>query len=394
MADSFQVTYLLSLSKEDIPHERILSLQLEQSAELPDPVLTKMGGAWVKGEITKQYQPDDHHLIVTIAWPQSNHADEITQFLNLLFGNISMKQGITILDIEWNTLVPNLFTGPSWGITRIRNDWNIPDRALSCTALKPMGHTNQELAKTAGAFARGGIDIIKDDHGLTNQVSAPFQQRVSACVQEMDRAAQITGRRSRYFTNITTDPHHIPERYELAAELGADGVLLAPMLCGPALMHHLAQSTVDLPIMAHPAFSGTYIAADPGISQIKEGADFPKTNSPSSRNDLFHGFEPGLFYGAVFRALGADFVIYPNSGGRFSFSPHTCRSINKELRRRDLPFEPGFPTPGGGMQRNQMNRWLAEYGPDTTFLIGGNLYEDPMGIEAASRAFADSILQI
>jgi len=34
-----------------------------------------------------------------------------------------------------------------------------------------MGLTNKELAELASKFALGGIDIIKDDHGLANQNS-------------------------------------------------------------------------------------------------------------------------------------------------------------------------------------------------------------------------------
>ena len=30
-------------------------------------------------------------------------------------------------------------------------------------------------------FAKGGIDLIKDDHGLANQNYAPYEERVRAC---------------------------------------------------------------------------------------------------------------------------------------------------------------------------------------------------------------------
>jgi len=394
MSAVFHVTYLLSLSGSETPEERILALQLEQSAELPDSVVESMGVSGVKGVVTARYQPDPQHVVVTIAWPSDNHAAEITQFFNILFGNISLKQGIAILDIQWNDLAPHLFKGPAWGIDRIRKSWNIPGRALSCTALKPMGFPTGDLADAAYRFALGGIDIIKDDHGITNQAPAPFRDRVTTCVEALERAAQKTGRRSRYFPNITTDPHLVSERYEMAAELGADGVLFAPVLSGPALMHHLAQSSTDLPIMAHPAFSGSLIAHHPHVLAQKKGERGPvvtRQDGDIHAENGRHGFEPGLFYGALWRALGADFVIYPNSGGRFSFSAESCGSINHEARRGDLPFVPSFPAPGGGMQRDRMEHWLRRYGNDTTFLIGGNLYEDPEGLESASRAFMEVI---
>lgn len=40
------------------------------------------------------------------------------------------------------------------------------------------GSVRNELA---GTFARAGLDIIKDDHGIADQARAPFAERVVAC---------------------------------------------------------------------------------------------------------------------------------------------------------------------------------------------------------------------
>ncbi len=403
MSDSFQVTYLLTLSPGEQAEERIREIQLEQSAELPDNVVSRLGMQYVTGSVSNITTLSERSASVTIAWPAANHGDEITQFLNLLFGNISMKQGIAITDIQWKDL-GGLFSGPAFGIERIRQEWNIPDRALGCTALKPMGYTSSQLADLAYQFALGGTDIIKDDNGLANQPAARFEERVSLCIQALDRAAQKTGRRSHYFPNITADPHQTENRYAVAAELGADGVLLAPMLAGPALMHHLALSSIDLPIMAHPAFSGTLVAhgLNPqptygstvaGSSDSMQEKSIPAEGIQAEGKQAagMHGFEPGLFYGGLMRALGADFTIYPNTGGRFSFRREVCEAINRQARASNHPYAASFPTPGGGMQRDRMAYWLENYGTDTTFLMGGSLYEDPAGIETASRSFMDTL---
>ncbi len=422
MSDRFHVTYLLTLTADEDPEERIRALQLEQSAELPDHVVHSLGMQHVAGSVTSVTSLDAsverlrgalRQLEVTIAWPGNNHGSEITQLLNVLFGNISMKTGIAVTDIRWEDLSggnATILSGSAFGIARIREKWDIHGRALACTALKPMGFSSRKLADLAYRFALGGVDIIKDDHGLADQHTAPFTERVKMCVEAVDRAAQKTGRRSRYFPNVTTDPHRVAERYEQAAGLGADGVLLCPMLVGPALMHHLARLNTGLPIMAHPAFSGPYVAQGiaPGSTDTRQ--EFPATDStakrdvtgstvragsPSTRKKAHvtvpHGFEPGLFYGGLMRALGADFTIYPNTGGRFSFSRETCDAINDHARRDGQPFARCFPTPGGGMQRDRMAHWLDTYGIDTTFLMGGSLFEDPAGIEAASRAFMEAL---
>lgn len=395
MSDRIHVTYRLTLHDDDSPDDRIRALQLEQSAELPDAVVRDMDMNHVTGDVIHTDILNRRQLDVVIAWPASNLGGEITQFLNILFGNISMKQGIAILDVQWSDLAPHFFSGPSLGIDSIRTHWHISGRPLSCTALKPMGHSTSQLAETAYQFALGGIDIIKDDHGLADQNSAPFSDRVAACVEALQTAARKTGKRSRYFPNITTDPHLVELRYKQAAEAGADGVLLAPMLTGLSVMHVLAREKPDLPIMAHPAFSGTMIThhATSGYVRTNTSKSWHQAQTDSSANILkCHGFDPGLFYGALWRALGADFVIYPNTSGRFSFPYETCWSINAQARRDDLPFKRCFPVPGGGMQNSRMRYWRDQYGNDTTFLIGGNLYEDSRGIAEASRSFVQTLI--
>ena len=75
------------------------------------------------------------------------------------------------------------------------------------TALKPMGTPSEKLAEMAYAFAKGGIDIIKDDHGLANQRYAPYEERVRACAAAVKRANAETGRRCIYAPCINAPAH-------------------------------------------------------------------------------------------------------------------------------------------------------------------------------------------
>ncbi|MDI6400990.1 RuBisCO large subunit C-terminal-like domain-containing protein [Balneolaceae bacterium ANBcel3] len=397
---SFSITYLLTLCPGESAEDKILALQLEQSAELPDQVVHKAGVEYVKGTVKENVRINDWLFIVSIEWPSENIGKDPVQFLNLLFGNISMKTGICVLDISWSRVLSDVFSGPAFGIDGLRKKWGIEHRALSCTALKPMGSHPSTLAALAYQFALGGIDIIKDDHGLADQPAAPFQKRVTACLEALDRAAQKTGRRARYFPNISAEPAIARQRYEWAAEIGADGVLVAPMLTGPGLIHELSQMEQKLPLMAHPSFSGLYAVHHPILQEIlklrSSSAYTDISNIPTEQRSeyarLLHGIEPGLFYGGLFRALGADFVIYPNSKGRFSFPEESCRSINSWCRTSRMPYPASFPTPGGGLDASEMKQWLELYGKDTTFLIGGSLYSHPDGVFQASKSFSDSIL--
>jgi len=75
--------------------------------------------------------------------------------------------------------------------------------------------------------------------------------------------------------------------------------------------------------MAHPAFSGTYVhSATSGISH-------------------------GVMYGILMRLAGADMTVFPNYGGRFSFSEEQCRNITWGCTKKMHRIKPALPAREG-----------------------------------------------
>lgn len=356
----FTISYRLTLQPGEEIDAKIDAICLEQSVELPRSVLSAHISEHIVGKPVDKKQISDNQFDVDISWPVANIGEEVTQFLNILFGNISLNPGIQITDVDWNALPSALFAGPSHGIDGVRSALGIPDRALSCTALKPMGTSSEEFGRMTYEFALGGMDIIKDDHGLSNQSYAPYESRLNACVEATQRASQETGRNVWYVPHISAGGDELWRRYERAAKRGVGAVMICPQLCSPTVMSEIAALPDALPVMAHPAFSGAYV------------------------QDPQHGFTKGFLYGSLWRAMGADFVIYPNHAGRFSFTQHECDDINHRARSADSRFKSAWPTPGGGMQRETLPQWIQRYGKNTVFLIGGSLYKHPSGIRAAA----------
>lgn len=364
---TFDITYLVTLQLEEEIDQKIEGICLEQSTELPRSVISGEIETKVVGNLSSKEKLDDSSWEITISWPLKNVGNDISQFINILYGNISLQPGIKVVAAEWGKLNGSFFNGPSFGIEGLRSMTGANDRALSCTALKPLGSSTSELADFCYQFSLGGIDIIKDDHGLANQEYAPFEDRVQACVKAVEKAAEKIGRRSLYFPNITALASDSIKRYELADDLGADGVLICPHIAGLETMHQLAEMKIKLPILAHPAFSGSLTTVDA------------------------KGLSPDFLYGELWRALGADGVIFPNKDGRFSFSMDECLKIVDAARSDRLPFSKSFPIPGGGIKRSTVPEWLERYGLDTVFLIGGSLYEHPKGLKVAAEEFCSML---
>ena len=86
------------------------------------------------------------------------------------------------------------FPGPRFGSAGLRALVGVPTGALIQTALKPQGSSTAQLAEMAYQLALGGIDVIKDDHGLANQTWSPFEERVTACCAAVAKANSETGK--------------------------------------------------------------------------------------------------------------------------------------------------------------------------------------------------------
>lgn len=339
-------------------------IALEQSAELPKQSAMNQPHSVPLGEVQSVRQLSGNRHRIEILFPAELFGDDRLQLINVLFGNVSLLPGIRLVDVDWNA-VGQLFPGPGFGIDGVREEMQIFNRPLSCAALKPIGLTANELADLFYQFGGGGFDLIKDDHGLTNQPSAPFAERLESCRIAAERVQQEGGRPVAYVPNVTGSPDEVRYRLELCRKADLRFVMLSPHLSGFESLTWPQE--YGLGALAHPAFSGSMvIQAESGI-------------------------EPRLLYGEIWRAFGADGVIYPNAGGRFVLDNQDCQALNQAVRNPELPWKPGWPVPGGGIQRDTIGDWISRYGNDTIFLIGGSLYEAPEGLEQASASFTQTL---
>lgn len=357
----FTLTFRVQAESEREAEQIAHHIRTEQTVEMPLPAVPKSAEHSIAELLSVQPAKIKGSWLVKIAFPTSIIDGDITQLVNVLFGNISLLPGIKIIDAD-DPLFSSFTQGPAFGIAGIRTLLGNKKGPLSCTALKPIGLTETELADRAYLFSKAGIDIIKDDHGLTNQTVATFTSRVSACVDAIQKGEQHSGKKTLYFPNITSNPIYVEQKFREAIELGADGVLLSPQLTGLETLSSLAKLEIA-PIMAHPAFSGSYVIHET------------------------HGFTPEFYYGKLWRALGADCIIYPNAGGRFGYSMDTCIALNNQMQTGFCNFKPSLPSPAGGINLDSIPGLLNRYGSDIAYLVGGSLYNHKDGIEKATNEF-------
>ena len=366
--DRIVATYELH-DTERSPEALAAAIALEQTVEVPQALVDAEGlPPGVVGEIERIDIGTGVAGAARAALsydPAVVDAGGVPALINLVFGNVSMMPGVRLVDLAIPDRVLASFDGPRYGIAGVRALTGVYGRPLLATALKPRGVPVSRLVEMAGAFARGGGDIVKDDQNLIDGFEA-FKHRVRQCADAVDDANRRTGRRCLYLPHVTGPLPALTRRFEYVARLGLPGVLAAPFIAGLGIARSIARDH-DLMLMAHPTFSGGHFV--------------------SGRE----GIEHGLLFGTLLRIAGADVAVFPNAGGRFRFTRDDCASIAARLRAPLGRLPPAWPCPAGGMSFEQLPGMCADYGPDAVLLIGGALLGHGGDLEASTRAFLDVI---
>ena len=352
-------TYRITASESE-SRVRAEALASEQSVEMPVAAIDDPRVLLETVATVEAIRPRADYFDVVVGIAPATTGSEASQLANMLFGNCSLQPEVELIDVEFPAGYEKAFPGPRFGIEGIRALTGAKGRALTCTALKPQGSTIGHLAALARTFALSGIDVIKDDHGIADQAPHRFAERVPAVQKAIDDANRESGGATIYAPTFSGGARSLAAQARIARDHGVKMALVAPMLVGlPSFVE--MQAELGIPVMAHPAFAGAARIAPP------------------------------VLLGTIFRMLGADATIFPNHGGRFSYSRETCMAIAKNARAPWNGLKPVLPVPAGGMTVDRVGEMLSGYGPDTMLLIGGGLLSAKDKLLDRSREFVRTV---
>jgi ribulose-bisphosphate carboxylase large chain len=232
-----------------------------------------------------------------------------------------------------------------------------------------MGLSSTELAKIATVMVEAGIDLIKDDHSLANQPWAKWNERVKVIASAVVEANQKFNRKSVYAPSINRPAEEILECAITARKLGSGALMVLPGISGFDTVRMIADNDeVSIPLMSHPSTLGSH---------------FMNSN---------HGLNHEIVLATVMRLSGADISVFPNYGGRFSFSKEECTKIADSCRAKLGNMKPIFPSPGGGMTLERIPEIANFFGNDTFLLIGGALHRGELLANAKSlRTYVETL---
>lgn len=367
LKDRFAVLYRIR-REEKTALEMARNICVEQTVEFPAPhiecdtIQTDIIGR------LEEFTPCEDGYLALVSYSDQSATEEFGQFFNVVFGNSSLLPGIVVEDIRLSREMAKWFPGPKYGEAALRERIGVKKRPLSFTALKPMGLPTEAFVDEAYRCALGGIDLIKDDHGLSNQPFSAYKERVKAVSEAVRHANEETGGHTLYIPNTAGRVTELMDRVHFAEECGAGGVMMEPGLISYDAMQYAAAHTT-LPVTAHPAMAGVFLDKGAG------------------------GFSCGLIMGLIPRICGADLTVFPNYGGRFSLTERQCRDIVEGCQKpyRDMPSI--LPCPSGGMTFDKIGTMKKFYGNHVAFLMGGGLFTCGPDLTDNCRRFAEELEQ-
>jgi ribulose-bisphosphate carboxylase large chain len=305
---------------------------------------------------------------IRIAYAAADTAPSLVRILNQVFGELPRLGylcSLRIVDIDFPDWVMKAFPGPGRGMGGIREMLGEPHSPIFCRSLLPaVGLDTPSMARIHETVLTGGFHAVKDDELTHNTNLSPFRERVRAIVAMKKRVEDKTGRRKLYFANVIDDLGQSLEMAGIAAEEGADGLVVSASLQGFSILGEMARRT-GLLILSH-----------------NSGGDH------FTRHTAWGISEP--LFAKLQRLAGADFVITPGffasgepGGQERKFVHAACGPLG--------PIRSALPIIMGGKRADQLQDYISHVG-STDFMIIAATWVDryPGGPEAGARAFVEA----
>jgi len=165
-----------------------------------------------------------HRALVKVSWSIENFGYNLPLMISTLQGNLyEIRQftGLKLMAIDIPDSFSNHYRGPAFGIEGCRKLTGVYNRPLIGTIIKPsIGLTPEQTAGMVQTLAEAGIDFVKDDELLSASANSPFEKRVDAIMDVINRHADKTGKKVMYAFNLSGEIDEMQRRYEKIVNSG------------------------------------------------------------------------------------------------------------------------------------------------------------------------------
>ncbi|WP_114571408.1 2,3-diketo-5-methylthiopentyl-1-phosphate enolase [Exiguobacterium flavidum] len=320
-----------------------------------------------KGEVVLAEERDGKGYL-TIRYPEHNVSRDFSAILTTVFGKLSLDGKIRLVDIDLPETFAADFTGAKFGATGVRDLLGVHDRPLLMSIFKGViGRDLSFLREQLEAQLEGGIDIVKDDEILYDNMLTPTIERARVGRAVLDAHFEKTGKRALYAITLSGPVFGLKEQAKHLIGHGATALLLNVHTYGLDVLRELAlDPEINVPVLSHPAYSGGMIgSADYGVS------------AP-------------VLLGTLTRLAGADLTLFPSPYGSVALDKEEARGIAAEASRIGFT-RPILPVPSAGIHPGLVPDILRDFGHDCVINAGGGVHGHPHGAASGVRAFHQAI---
>lgn len=308
---------------------------------------------------------------VTLSWPLDTLGPSLPNLLATVAGNLfELKPvtGLRLLDIRLPDEFAAAYPGPRFGVAGTRRLAGVHDRPLIGTIVKPsVGLGPQETAALVNDLCCAGIDFIKDDELQADGPACPFDARVEAVMEVIDRHADRTGKKTMYAFNLTGDLDQMRRRHDTLLKHGATCMMASLNSVGLVGMIELARFG-QLPIHAHRNGWG-YLSRHPmlGWSYIA--------------------------WQKIWRLAGADHMHVNGIGNKFAESDESCIAsaracLSPMFEDKPCRVMPVFSSAQTARQAPATYQGLGS--ADLIVTAGGGIMAHPLGTAAGVAAMQEA----
>ncbi|MFV0466926.1 MAG: RuBisCO large subunit C-terminal-like domain-containing protein [Lachnospiraceae bacterium] len=385
MDDYIVATYLVGAKRHEDPIVKASSIAVEQTtgswadiATETDEIREKYAGKvfgvyevpdFLNGHDLELYKEEVRFYVMRIGFPVVNFKNNLPLMLSAVLGNITALPMLKCLDVEFPESFTADFQGPKFGIEGIREITGVHGRPLLNNMIKPCtGWTPEHGAQLFYDAAVGGVDWIKDDELIGGNTS--FNAIVDRVKQNMamaEKANKIKGESTIYSVNITDEVFNLKRNAMAAIEAGANAIMIDVFCTGFSALRMLAEDPeIQVPILAHPCYSGASIASP------ENGVDYN-------------------VYAKLCRLCGADVQLVGTPYGKFDVLKYATISHMNHMRNKFYDIKPSMPLFGGGTIPGNAQIIIQETGIDSIMGVGAGIHAFPNGPTAGARAMRAAI---
>lgn len=192
-------------------------------------------------------------LIVKLCYPIDIFDKTVTQFMTILYGELSFVTSfgkVKYIDLELPNEVYNWFLGPKFGAEGLKQRFDVSDWPMLIAIIKPSLSPELSIKKVnekIECVLNGGFHGIKDDEMQGDLPYTPLDGRI--------KLAKIFGR---YIPTINLDNIEGYKRLIGTKESENIGmVLVNASTIGFPMLHEIRKNT-NVPILSHVALQGVY----------------------------------------------------------------------------------------------------------------------------------------